>query len=94
MDQFDSGMELLQQKHVASVILFLNARGPQRKTEIYESISRASSMRKKLDSLEDLGIIAMEARGNNEIYSLTARGKRVARDLESLRSSFGRVRTP
>lgn len=73
--------EVLELKHVTNVIVCLMVRGPMRKTEIYKHTSTNPRMARKLDILEEKGIVEMSSEGNSTYVSLTNAGMSLGRAL-------------
>ena len=73
-----TSLEVLDDRHVIPLIIFLYEHGPSRRMDIYQNVSRISTMPKKFDSLKDSGLIAEDSRSN---LFLTDAGRSVARLL-------------
>ena len=69
---------VLDDRHIISLIIFLYENGPSRRIDIYQNVSRISSMPKKFDSLKESGLLDEDDRSN---LFLTDAGMSVARLL-------------
>ena len=87
----DDPFELLGEKHVLNIIVFLAERGRSNKTEIYENISRSARMPEKLEALKESGLICMDCYGNTgrATITLTDKGRRVAELIRDLIRELG-----
>ena len=70
--------EILDDRHIISLIIFLYENGPSRRIDIYQNVSRISTMPKKFDSLKESGLLDEDDRSN---LFLTDAGMSVARLL-------------
>lgn len=75
----DDAFQIMQEKHVLSIVLYLAENGPSRKSDIYEAVSRGTRMPDKLDGLERSGIVRIVNRDGHGpfLISLTEKGERV-----------------
>ena len=74
-------MTTLEEKYTHTILLTLLDKPKQRKTEFLQSISRSSSMSKRLDELVDAGLVESVRDTfdyNTKWISLTQRGRDVA----------------
>ena len=73
-------LHTLEEKHVLSILLYLDRMSPVMKSDIYNDISRASTMSAKLDDLRGLGLIEFYAtvRASTNIVVITDKGRAVA----------------
>lgn len=87
----DDPFELLGEKHVLNIIVFLAERGRSTKSEIYESVARNGRMVDKLEALERNGLIVMDCQGgtNRAVITLTDKGRRVAELIRDLIQELG-----
>ena len=76
----DRGIDSLDQRHLMSIILFLHENGPSGKMEIYDAVSRNTSMPKRLGTLMELNIL--DSDGN--LFSLTEIGRDIAAKLSDI----------
>ena len=83
-----STIAVLEQKHMLTLILYLDKMSPVLKTDIYNDVSRCSNMTQKLDDLEDLGLISTyyTGRTNSHIMMITEKGRLVADCIREIRS--------
>lgn len=70
--------DVLSDRHIIPIILFLYESGPSRRIDIYQNVSRIATMPKKFDSLKDSGLVSEDDRSN--LY-LTDAGRSVAKLL-------------
>lgn len=82
--------DVLQERHVLSIIAFLAENKVTTKGELYSEISRGNRMPDKLESLEREGLISMESSGGNNraVISLTDKGQRVGDLVLGLRDEM------
>ena len=85
-------MDILCESHVIQTILFLEEVGDCTKSQLYGSVSRTSSMPRRLDAMEAAGLITQTSyNGSNmQTIALTRLGHEVAcrlRDIESMMSA-------
>ncbi len=73
----------LEEKHLISTLVFLMNNGPSRKIDIYAAISNNPRMPKKLDALEEMGLLRQDfdVMSRSTIINLTEKGTRVANML-------------
>lgn len=83
----DDPFLLMQEKHVMSIILYLNEHGPCRKTDIYSAVSRGTRMPDKLEGLQKFGIIEIVkgTDSNRSIISLTDKGRKTGELISIMR---------
>ncbi len=89
---YDGPLSVLCDTHAIPILLYVGERGRCIKTDIYREVGRHANMPKKLESLEDSGLIEMESAGDGRTTTvlLTDTGDRVVkilRDIESILSS-------
>ncbi len=79
--------ELLQQKHVMSILLYLGEHDNVTKTEIYTIMSNTKNMKQRLIDMRDEGWIRMDSRVKQDsaVISLTEKGAEMAVSLRLLR---------
>ena len=92
MMTYDGPLSVLCDTHAIPILLYVGERGRCIKTDIYREVGRHANMPKKLESLEDSGLIEMESAGDGRTTTvlLTDTGDRVVkilRDIESILSS-------
>lgn len=73
-------IQRLEGKHMLSLILYLDKMAPVIKTDVYNDVSRSSSMLTRISDLEAMGIIKIYTTGrtNNKVVTMTDKGKEVA----------------
>lgn len=92
MMTYDGPLSVLCDTHAIPILLYVGERGRCIKTDIYREVGRHANMPKKLESLEDSGLIEMESAGDGRTTTvlLTDTGDRVVkilRDIDSILSS-------
>ncbi len=75
------GLKLFDEPHMAEIIVFIHQNPGCLKTDVYKNVARGDRMNKKLDMLEDQGIIGMTVRGRSASLRLTPRGESIAEHL-------------
>ena len=73
--------ELIECKHMTSILACLYMRGSMGKSEIYDTISNSPNMALKLRILSDEGLVESNQVGRRTEYSLTEKGSSVAEKL-------------
>lgn len=73
-------LRVLEGKYVLSILCYISQMSPVVKSDVYNNISRANNMVKKIDDLEELGLIKIykTARTNTNVIVITKKGKIVA----------------
>lgn len=84
---YDDPFELLEERHVMSVILYLHGKENVTKGQIYAEISRGNSMPDKLTALERCGIIDMgsPSGSNRASINLTEKGRNISESIRNIR---------
>ena len=82
---------ILGERHMVDIIIYLHAFGSRSRTEIYRAISTSPHMARKIDLLEEHGIItAHTSQGTKKrLLQLTPLGKTYAESLSFLESQSG-----
>ena len=80
------GVKMLEERHMISILVYLQMHGPSRKIDIYEGVSSNPRMPDKLNALETSGLIIqqMDMITRSTIVTLTERGSQVANMLISI----------
>ena len=83
----NDAFQLLQERHVMSIMLYLNENGSCGKTEIYGAVSRGTRMPDKLINLERYGLIEIVDRSGNSRTTvfLTDKGRRVGELISAMK---------
>lgn len=83
--------KILGERHCTDIIIFLHMFGPRSRTEIYNSISTGSGMARKLNNLEEKGIVRSVPMENSKrvLLYLTPLGVSYANALEQLEQKSG-----
>jgi len=73
-------LRMMEGKYVLSILCYISQMSPVVKSDIYNNISRANNMPKKIDDLEKLGLIRIyrTAKTNTNVIVITPKGKMVA----------------
>ena len=78
-------LDVIDSKHIMSILLFILRNGAVTKTVLYEKVCRNPNMPQKLEGLEEAGLIMQMGAGNRStLIDLTTKGEKVARAIESL----------
>ena len=82
----DSTLSILNDNYMLATLLYLKNNRPAIKTELYNNVSRSYSMNKKLDRLQEIGLLTTySSKDGCEIFVvLTDKGEKVARYIEDL----------
>ena len=88
---YDGPLSVLCDTHAIPILLYIGEHGCCIKSDIYREVGRPANMPKKLESLEDSGLIEMKSKGDGRTTTvlLTDMGGRVVkilRDIESILS--------
>ena len=79
-------IESLDSKHMMSTILHIHERGPCKRTEIYQYISRNGNMPQKIDAMIERNILTEKPNYNGSILELTESGHMIAEHLQGIES--------
>ncbi len=73
-------LEILEGKHMLSLIVYIDSMSPVLKSDIYNNISRSANIIKKIEDLEEMGLISIyrTARTNMNVVVITDKGRVVA----------------
>ena len=55
--RYQGPLSVLEQRHMISILVFLDRNGQSMRTEIYNGVSTNPNMPKKIESLENLGLV-------------------------------------
>jgi len=77
-------LDILEEKHMLTMIEYIDRHSPLLKSDIYEAISHSSGMNRKLKELEDLGIIMSYQAQGLSILTITEKGSRLAGVIRSI----------
>ncbi|MGN0099088.1 MAG: hypothetical protein ACI38Y_07170 [Candidatus Methanomethylophilaceae archaeon] len=83
--------KILSERHMVDIIVFLHMFGPRSRTEIYNTISTSPRMAKKLDYLEERGIVKSIVSENSKrmMLKLTPLGTSYANAMMQLEVKSG-----
>ena len=81
-----STLDILSQRHMLALILYIERMQPVLKCDIYNDISRGAGMAEKINDLHRLGLIEVyqTARYNSNIIVLTDKGRRTAEIIRQM----------
>ena len=79
-------IDVLGEKHVLEMLLFLRENGTCNKSQLYSAVSRGARMPDKLDMMEVVGLIVIDSVDGSRCHriSLTDLGRRVSDFLHDL----------
>ena len=83
-----ASINVLESKHLLSILLFVNEHSPCRRVDIYENVSWNTNIPKKIALLEEIGLLIVDEDDRNSI-SLTESGRLVAFQLGIVESIIG-----
>lgn len=66
------------------ILIYIDAHGPCPKKDLYSHVSHNSTMPRKIEALEQAGLIAQTPNGRGMTVSLTAKGTDVAEAIGRL----------
>lgn len=90
-DSISSALRLLEAPHMMEILLYVRGRGSCPKKDIYLDVSHNSTMPRKIDALEEAGLISQTSNGHGKTVELTRKGAFVADAIENLSSTLSRV---
>ena len=73
-------LRMMEGKYIMSILCYINQMSPVVKSDVYNNISRANNMAKKIDDLETMGLIRIykTTKTNTNVIVITPKGKKVA----------------
>ena len=79
-------IDSMEGKYMLSIILYLDKMSPVLKSDLYNDVSRGSSMPDKIETLRKLGILEIyyTARTTANVLVITDKGRRVASIIRSM----------
>lgn len=75
------GLMVFENSHSTMIMLFLLEHDGCRKCELYDGVCRNCRMPRKLDDLEDEGLLVQERIGGVTLLHMTDKGRKVAEAL-------------
>ncbi len=74
-------VSVFEEKHMISILTYLDANGPSRKIDLYEAVSSNPRMPDKLNHLEAIGLVTqnMDMATRSTIVTLTPDGEKIAK---------------
>ena len=81
-----TALERLEGKHVLTMITYIDSHSPLTKTDIYNDISRSTGVMRKIDELQEMGLIDIYTTGrtNLNVIVITKKGKQIAEIIRSM----------
>ena len=75
-----STLEILESKHVISILMYLDEMSPVLKSDIYNNLSRSATMAEKIEDLRKIGRVDVywTAKANTNVVVITDKGRRIA----------------
>jgi len=79
-------IDSMEGKYMLSIVLYLDKMSPVLKSDLYNDVSRGSSMPDKIETLRKLGILEIyyTARTTANVLVITDKGRRVASIIRSM----------
>lgn len=79
-------LDMLGEKHMMELIVYVDRRSPVMKSDVYENVSKSSSIPVKISELEALGIVNVYqiAKNNSNVLMITPKGRRIARLINDI----------
>ena len=73
-------LRMMEGKYILSILCYIAQTSPVVKSDVYNNISRANNMARKIDDLCELGLIRIykTAKSNTNVIVITPKGKKVA----------------
>ena len=78
------GIGVIETAHAASVLIFLLSNDGCRKSDIYRNVSHTATMSKKIDMLEESGLVMQNETARGVNIFLTDAGREVALHLSEI----------
>ena len=73
--------------------MFLHDRGPSRRIDIYDGVSKNGNMPEKIKKLIELGLVKQSEGQWTSTFSLTSKGMKASEYLENLESLISNEKT-
>lgn len=82
----ETSVQMLEGKHMLTLILYLHTMSPVLKSDIYNNVARSESVQRKIDKLDEMGLIEIYATGktNSNVIVMTEKGHRVAEVMSEM----------
>ncbi len=76
----NSALNILEEKHMMSMIVYIDEMSPVLKGDIYNNISRSTNMASKIDELASIGLVQIYRTVNvsSNVIVITEKGRKVA----------------
>ena len=73
-------LRMMEGKYILSILCYIAQTSPVVKSDVYNNISRANNMARKIDDLCELGLVRIykTAKSNTNVIVITPKGKKVA----------------
>ena len=88
VDMRGHGLEVLCDRHVIPMLMFLGRNGPSRKTDIYRAVGRSPNLPIKIDRMRGAGLVTVDVIGISEVVGLTDLGHVVVGGLEQIETAL------
>ena len=85
-----AGMDVLNEKHALSILLYVYRHNGCMKTELYSGVDSRSRMPEKIQGLDDAGLLKQDVDGSTRLH-ITGPGKQVASKLVEIEEILGRI---
>lgn len=84
-------LSVLENSHSISIMMYLSGHDGCKKSELYRDVCRGSLMPRKLDALEEAGLIEQRPEGRYTRLFITESGMKVGRTLHDLDLAMRRM---
>ena len=85
-----AGMDVLNEKHALSILLYVYRHDGCMKTELYSGVNSRSRMPEKIQGLDDAGLLTQDVDGSTRLH-ITGPGKQVASKLVEIEEILERI---
>ena len=84
------GMDVLNEKHALSILLYVYRHDGCMKTELYAGVNSRSRLPEKIQGLDDAGLLTQDVAKATRLH-ITEPGKQVASRLVGIEEILGRI---
>lgn len=81
-------IDILESPHAIGILLYVADHDGCRKMDVYNEVSHNSTMSRKIDSLEEAGLLEQRPMNRGLVIHLTDKGRRVSRLLADVRDAL------